>query len=151
MEIIYFEVNNWFVGRDYPVDDPFGEWTNGKVKPEYVKPILTDDTWAKENKICIKYGPYDMSICYFVTAPLEWVKENCPCLLKPENEKFICKPEKEGELPKGWLGKKNTLFLEYKEENFGSKWINDDGDDPFGFYMDYDYNEDEEEEEGETT
>lgn len=131
-ETIYFEVNNWFSGRDYPASEPFYTWLNDMKGHK-----LADNKWAKENKLCIKYGSYDMSMIYFVTATKEWVEMNCPCLLQPENAKFICNPKNEGEEPIGWLGRKNNSFLEYKPENFGSidleETLNDW--DPFGYYI----------------
>ena len=50
-EIIYFEINNWFAGRDYPNEEPFKQW----VKDEQ----FSDDAWCKENGdmlICLKVG-----------------------------------------------------------------------------------------------
>lgn len=29
--IYYFELNNWFPGRDYPDDEPFISWMNEEI------------------------------------------------------------------------------------------------------------------------
>ena len=32
MEIVYFELNNWFSGRDYPNEEPFTTWCDDDLK-----------------------------------------------------------------------------------------------------------------------
>ena len=75
-EIVYFEINNWFEGRDYPPDEIFNKWMNSFQ--------LRNDVWCKENKLCVMYGSIDMSMNYCVAAPKSWVEENCPKLLSDE-------------------------------------------------------------------
>ena len=135
-EIVYFELNNWFCGRDYPDAEPFISWLNDDSKQK-----LTDDAWAKENKLCIVACPYDMSLNYCITATKDWVLQNCPDLLSDKTydstfivgvsgdtqeivkqysfKKFLKFPDKYGEV---WG---RVQFLEYKEENFGVHWVDD--------------------------
>lgn len=135
-EIIYFELDNWFCGRDYPNAQPFIDWI-GKDYNFY----FGNDEWCKENKLCVEAGPIDMSTCFCISAPKSWIEENCPKLLTDEEcgsyyiiqsvddnkqwvtekkyesckySKFICK-NKKGRIS-GWP------FREYKEENFGVHW-----------------------------
>ena len=142
-EVYYFSVNNWFGGRDYPEDPRFEKWV-GMARDENGKYIMKgtfyDDEWVKANKLCVKYGAYDMSTNFLVTAPREWILENCPELLSDKeyeyftligNEKvrhtqkyasFMCTRDDNGDLYDrfGWT------FLEYKEENFGTHWYDED-------------------------
>ena len=141
-EIIYFELDNWFCGRDYPNAEPFISWM-GK---DYGF-CFGNDEWCKENKLCVEIGPIDMSTCICISAPKSWVEANCPKLLtdeecgdttfvshwnaetqKMESEeryvpckysKFICKPDEDGYV-RGRIS--NWPFREYKEENFGVHW-----------------------------
>ena len=141
-EILYFELDNWFCGRDYPNAEPFIQWMNKDFHS-----TLGNDEWCKENKICVEAGPIDMSLCVCVSAPKSWVEANCPKLLTDEecggytivhsydeekgdwvDEKkyepckyssFICKPYKSGGIF-GYVS--DWPFREYKEENFGVHW-----------------------------
>ena len=72
-EIIYFEINNWFAGRDYPDDEIFSKWIKNYT--------FRDNEYCKENKLCVMCGAIDMSMNYCVAAPKSWVLENCPDLL----------------------------------------------------------------------
>ena len=73
MEIVYFELNDWFSGRDYPPEQPFVSWVQtGK---------FSDEAWCKENKLCVVAGNYDMSRNWCITASKDWVIANCPKLL----------------------------------------------------------------------
>ena len=134
-DIIYFELNNWFAGRDYPNADPFKKWI-----AEYQ---FTKEQWVKDNGLVVVCGPYDMSINYCISAPRKWVEENCPDLLSDKstfvtmhyhqathnppdwevNEEFSYKDyvreTKDGELPESRLG---MPFMEYSEENIGVHW-----------------------------
>ena len=139
-EIVYFEINNWFCGRDYPDDEIFHKWIN-----DYQ---FRDDEWCKENKLCVMCGAIDMSLNYCVAAPKSWVEKNCPKLLTDEeyvykivpirwdnegNEirgikehtkkysDFICHPDIDGDVY-GHIS--NWQFPEYCEENFGVSWKN---------------------------
>jgi hypothetical protein len=134
-EIIYFEINDWFSGRDYPNDETFRKF----VKDQ----LFSNDQYCKEHRICVKFGNVDMSINWCVAAPKSWVMENCPQLLSDkqytyktifshydkdinewvstENEytkkysDFICNPDENGDVygyVNGWL------FPKYCEENF---------------------------------
>lgn len=135
-EIVYFELDNWFCGQDYPNAEPFISWMGKDYNF-----CFGDDAWCKENKLCIEAGPIDMSTCFCISAPISWVRENCPKLLTDEEcgaevtsqhgdghgnwvtekryepckySKFICK-EGFGRIS-GWP------FREYKKENFGVHW-----------------------------
>lgn len=141
-DIIYFELNNWMPGVDYPYAEPFLTWMKSDLELR-----LANEEWCKENKICVLIDTIDMSFCFLVTATRAWVEENCPKLLtdgecgwysimaeydKEQDKivdkkvyhpcrysKFVCKPDEDGEV-RGWLG--GWKFLEYKEENFGVQW-----------------------------
>ena len=45
MEIIYFELNNWMSGRDYPDAEPFITWCSDDYHLYF-----SDENWVKENK-----------------------------------------------------------------------------------------------------
>lgn len=146
-EVIYFSVNNWFSGRDYPPTDNFKKWLGDDLNQTF-----RNDEWAKENKLCIYYGCIDMSFNYTIAAPRSWIEKNCPELLgddeytyytivykpkkkflggykyvnvKEEHKKkysdFVDKPDKNGDVEDrfGWP------YLEYKSKNFGVHYYSD--------------------------
>lgn len=110
-EIVYFEVNNWFCGRDYPNSKFFIECLKDDLKQRF-----QNDKWCKEQEICVVFCIVDMSYNYNVTAKKSWVFENCPELFDDENKRFICVPEEDCELPDCNL---DGYFLEYCPDNFG--------------------------------
>lgn len=146
-DVIYFSVNNWFCGRDYPDTKNFRKWLGDDLNQNFMS-----DKWCKENKLCVYQGCIDMSCNYTVSAPREWVEKNCPELLtddeytyyvmvhkpvkkkllggyeyedvKEEHKKkysdFVYKPDVEGDTPD--CDKFDMPFREYKEENFGCKY-----------------------------
>ena len=141
-EIIYFELDNWSCGRDYPNAEPFTSWM-GK---DYGF-CFGNDEWCKENRLCVEAGLIDMSTCFCISAPKSWIEENCPKLLTDEEcgaefciscwdeeqqrciektqyesckySKFVCKPDEYGDA-RGRIS--DWPFREYKEENFGVHW-----------------------------
>lgn len=34
-DIVYFELNNWFRGRDYPNDEPFVSWMSNDLQLKF--------------------------------------------------------------------------------------------------------------------
>ena len=104
-EVIYFELNNWFCGKDYPDAEPFISWMG------YPLPIFRDEKWVKDNELVVVESYVDMSLNYCIAANKQQVEKNCPELLTKYTE-FI-RDEKE---PVGQFG---CPFLEYKKENFG--------------------------------
>lgn len=138
-EVIYFSVNNWFSGRDYPSTENFKKWLEDDLNQTF-----QNDEWAKENNLCIYYGCIDMSFNYTVAAPRSWVEKNCPelltddeftyrtCIYSKDGDKviehkkkysdFVDKPDKNGNIRDrfGWP------YLEYKSENFGVHYYSDD-------------------------
>lgn len=166
-KVIYFSVNNWFCGRDYPDTPNFRKWL-GKDMDQY----FADDEWCKKNKLCVYHGTWDMSFNYTVSASREWVEKNCPELLtddeytyvtqhgsykkkglfgkselvwenvehKKKYSDFVYTPEVEGDTPPP--DRFDMPFREYKEENFGSEYFKTS-------YWDSDDEEEEEEEENE--
>lgn len=116
---IYFEVNNWFAGRDYPDEEPFLSWVGDLGSP------FNSNEWCKEQQICVVSELIDMSNNYKITATREWVEQNCPCLLEPNNKKFICEidlndyDEDDNEYYEN-CGYGNGPFLKYSESNFGT-------------------------------
>lgn len=129
IELVHFELNNWFSGRDYPNEEPFASWVTHHA--------FSNDEWCKKNKLVVLSGNIDMSANWCITAPKEWVKENCPALLynkkykytviqyskdgskKIEYEKsmsdFIRHPDEDGDV----YGRFDWHFPEYCEENYG--------------------------------
>ena len=143
---VYFELNNWMSGRDYPNTEPFRSWLHDDLHQ-----TLTDDEWAKKNKLCIVAYYYDMSVNYLISATKDWVLENCPDLLSDKGydvtfqrsgisgdwedvvehhsfKEFLRFPEPEDQDENGdgpIFGRGDIRFAEYKEENFGVTWKDD--------------------------
>ena len=111
MDVVYFSVNNWFSGENYPPTKNFKKWLSDDFNQSF-----RNDEWCKENKLCVYYGCVDMSTNYTISAPREWVEKNCPELLT-EYTQFVFAPEEGKTIPDhdDWY----QLFLEYCEENFG--------------------------------
>ena len=109
-EIVYFELNNWFAGRDYPNEEPFKSWLDNDLKQMFL-----NKNWVKENRLCVLFQILDMSFNYLITAPKTWVEKNCPSLLT-KNKKFLRFPEDGEDLP---IGRTGEYFLAYKPENIG--------------------------------
>lgn len=118
-EIIYFELNNWCCGRDYPDAEPFMSWMRGFL------PIFRNEKWVKENKLCVRASNVDMSQNFCISATKEWVEQNCPELLTKYTQ-FLRKPDKYGDVD----GRFGCPFLEYEESNFGITWWYEDGEEP---------------------
>lgn len=134
-DVVYFSVNNWFCGRDYPNHPNFKKWLGNDLKQSFM-----NDEWVKENKLCVYAGNIDMSSNYTVTAPRSWVEKNCPELLTDEEysydiissidgrktykkkySDFVFHPDEDGfvEDKFGWP------FKEYCEENIGCTYYED--------------------------
>ena len=136
-EIVYFELNNWFGGEDYPPCEPIASWVH-----EY---RFNKDEWCKENKLCVLAGNIDMSQNWCIAAPIEWIEKNLPKILtdeeytyyilsyfagatkKVEHRKkysdFRRFPDEYGDVE----GRFGWSFPEYAEENIGVRWRNEDG------------------------
>ena len=152
-DIVYFELNNWFVGRDYPDAEPFLSWMRDDLNQTF-----RNEKWVKENKLCVVFSPIDMSQNYCITATKDWVLENCPDLLSDKEydatfrvgsssgwekvvehysfKQFLRFPDEYGDV----YSRFGIEFLPYEEENFGITCV----------YLDYewdDYYDDEEDEE----
>ena len=152
-DIVYFELNNWFVGEDYPDAEPFLSWLRDDTNQTF-----RNEEWVKENKLCVVFTPIDMSQNYCITATKDWVLENCPDLLSDKEydtrfitygrdgnkehtehysfKQFLRHPDKHGDV----YSKFGMEFLPYEEENFGIICVD----------LDYDcddYYDDEEDEE----
>ena len=110
-DIIYFEVNNWFVGRDYPNTKQFIEWMGDDLCIAF-----RNEEWVKANKLYVVYCRLDMSQNFCVTATRKWVEENCPELLT-DYKQFLRYPDEEGDVY-GEFGEFDYRFLPYSEENF---------------------------------
>ena len=109
-DIIYFELNDWFAGRDYPDNERFYKWMgcNGGDL------IFDNEEWVKTNKLCVVRTIVDMSINFCVTATKEWVEENCPELLN-KYTRFLREPNEDGDV----YSRFGISFLEYCDENIG--------------------------------
>lgn len=108
-DIVYFELNNWFAGEDYPNDEPYLSWMQNDLNIKF-----RDKEWVMDNKLCVVFDIIDMSANFCITATKEWVENNCPTLLTKYTE-FLREPDENG-IVKGRFGHQ---FLEYDESNFG--------------------------------
>jgi hypothetical protein len=155
-EVVYFSVNNWFCGRDYPDTPNFRKWLGDDLNQNFIS-----DEWCKENKLCVYYGLIDMSHNYTISAPRDWVEKNCPELLTDKeytyetigtyydkNGKEITKRTQytkkysdfvysQEDVDEGECDRVGDMpFREYCEENFGSEYYET------GWWGDEDYDED---------
>lgn len=115
MDIIYFELNNWACGKDYPNAEPFIGWMRR------ILPIFRNEEWVKENKLCVNAVIVDLSQNFCITATKEWVEKNCPTLLTTHQE-FLRIPDEYGDVE----GRFGHPFLEYEDYNIGVNWLNED-------------------------
>lgn len=109
--IVYFELNNWFPGKNYPAEEPFITWIGNDLNIYF-----NNEDWVKENKLCVVRSMVDMSTNFCVTTTKEWVEKNCPRLLT-EHKKFLRYPDKDGDV----YGQFDNKFIEYSEDNLGIK------------------------------
>lgn len=58
-----------------------------------------------------------MSVNFCITAPREWVKENCPELLTKYSQ-FIVTPDEEGYV-ESRFAEEGARFFDYTKENIG--------------------------------
>ncbi|MBQ9596500.1 MAG: hypothetical protein IJR35_11660 [Synergistaceae bacterium] len=109
-EVIYFELNNWTRGEDYPDEQPFLDWMDNDLKLRF-----HNRDWIKENKLVVVFSIVDQSANFCITALKDWVEENCPKLLTEYTE-FLREPEYGEEVPHGSF---DCPFLEWTPENIG--------------------------------
>lgn len=140
-KLVYFELNDWFSGRDYPNEEPFISWIKDNK--------FCDGKWCKDNKLVVLAGFIDMSRNWCIAATESWVQQNCPQLLgdysctytiithtydkeldKPVDIKteysrkmsdFLRYPDDDGDV----YGRFDWRFPEYAEDNFGIIWHDD--------------------------
>lgn len=117
-EIVYFEINNWSCGDDYPDMEKWESWLDlGHFK-------FRDEEWLKENGLCVIETVIDMSVNLCITAKRSWVEKECPELLVEPWSKFL-RYEEDGEPPYSQFGME---FLPWREENFGNHYEKEPGD-----------------------
>ena len=78
-DIIYFSVNNWICGQDYPPIKNIYDWLSDSNSEGF-----KNNEWCKKNKLCVYWGYIDLSVNYTIAAPKEWIEKNCPELLTDE-------------------------------------------------------------------
>ena len=132
-ELVYFELNNWFGGRDYPNAEPFITWCGDDMNLYF-----SNEEWVKENKLVVVESYVDMSVNWCVTATKDWVLNNCPKLLSDEStevcfittgedgstektenypyKSFLRFPDEDGDV----YGRFGDKFGEYTKENIGT-------------------------------
>lgn len=116
-DVVYFELNNWMAGKDYPNCDPYKSWMNDFNLYDF----LGNDEWCKKNKLCVRYYDIDMSVNFLVSAPKDWVERYCESLLE-QDRSFVRKPDK----TKVVRGRNGKEFLKYNVENYGSHKIEEE-------------------------
>lgn len=117
VDIVYFELNNWFAGRDYPYEQPFIEWF---AKDDIA---FENKQFVEDNELCVVCSIVDMSMNYCITAKRSWVEKKCPQLLT-KYARFLRYPKDNGTV-RGQFG---NIFKSYSKENIGR------------FYQDFDKN-----------
>ena len=113
-DFVYFELNNWTPGIDYPGTDRFDELM-GDDSHLY---FADDEEWVKENKLCVVMHFVDQSVNVCAAATREWVEDNCPELLT-EFTQFLREPDDDGHVYGRW----GVRFLEYSESNIGIHYV----------------------------
>lgn len=111
LEVIYFELNNWHGGTNFPLNMRFLDWMNHYN--------FRNEEWVKKNKLCVVVTTVDLSLNYCVTATREWVEDNCYELLETYTE-FLREPDEYGDV---YSTLTDIPFLKYSEENIGVHWV----------------------------
>ena len=119
-DIVYFELNNWRPGKDYPNVEPFKSWIGDDLSLRFY-----DELWVKNNKLVVVAATVDQSVNFLVTTTKKWVEKNCPELLTKYSN-FMNIPEKGEKVP---YARFYGEFLEYTKENIGihydDSWFED--------------------------
>lgn len=125
-DLIYFSVDDWSCGEDYPDKEPFITWfTSNYENPNHITYKFEDDKWCKENKLVVVCTLLDLSLNFNIIAAKEWIERNCPYIIgsrfdytdKLERGSLWDEPvnKLEKDLYLGFWGH----FLPYREENYG--------------------------------
>ena len=136
MDIVYFELNNWFAGRDYPNEEPFITWCT-----EYA---FRDEEFLRENQLCVVETLIDKSVNWCVTASKDFVDKYCPKLLSNGTylvtfmrtgsegstkviegyayHNFLRFPDADGDV----YGKHGTKFKPWSEDSIGIEYREED-------------------------
>lgn len=141
MDAVYFELNNWMPGENYPNEEPFLAWLKNDLNLSFL-----NEDWVEKNQLCVVAAHVDMSVNFCVTAKKEWVEKNCPKLLT-EYTQFLREPEDDDEMVYGQFGHE---FLPYEEDNIGISFASDEDEEVYwGDSDDDEYEDDEEEDDDE--
>lgn len=109
-DVIYFELNNWSCGRDYPDAEPYISWMGNDFQIQF-----RDEKWIKENRLVVVGSIVDMSSNFCISAKKDWVEKNCSSLLE-EFKEFQRFPDEDSDIV---FGRFECPFLPYEEENIG--------------------------------
>lgn len=118
-DIVYFACNDWSPEpkEAYNICYNYLGSYSGCKEEEIVNKTADDvEKWLIDNKICVNLEVVDMSTSYYITAPRKIFEETFQELLpfiKDEPYDFL------------WKGD-SKCFLEFKEENFGTNFIDVD-------------------------
>lgn len=108
-EVVYFELNNWFSGTDYPSSGILHKWMCNDFKQKF-----RNEEWIKRNGLIVVHSLVDMSMNYCITAKRSWVEKRCPSLFNEKNRKFLRFPEEGEDVPEGRFGGHFLSFDEYE-------------------------------------
>lgn len=118
MDVVYFELNNWTPGEDYPAAEPFLSWMRNDLAIKF-----RNEEWVEENELCVVESMVDMSSNFCITAKKEWVEQNCPELLTQYTE-LLRHPDEDGDV----YGRFGHEFLPWSEDNIGTYYFDYDED-----------------------
>ena len=139
MDAVYFELNNWYAGEDYPDAEPFLTWCGNDLNLYF-----NNEDFVKQHDLCVVTQVIDMSVNWCITAPKSFVLEYCPKLLSDEvlttkytltskdgtketeksfpYSRYLRFPEDGEDTVYGRFG---AEFLEWSPENVGIKYVKD--------------------------
>ena len=120
-QLVYFTVDNWSPGVDYPRCDNF----ENLYREDLDAFAFIDNEYCKENKLAVYCTTLDMSIAFTVVAPIGWCVKNSPEIIGSYWDE-TAKPGKNN-----WKESIYGLpYPEYKEKNFKCKFIQYNGNEP---------------------
>jgi len=60
MDVVYFELNDWWRGENYPANEKFDTWV-GNNRNESWHMYFEDENWVRKNQLCVVAERIDMS------------------------------------------------------------------------------------------